>query len=67
MPRIYDQAALCSTGCCPVIDKDADGKLSISDPAYPAQGRFEFKDEAELATFLENAPKAFAAFKAKEA
>lgn len=61
--RIYDQATLCGdNNCCPVIDKDEkSGKITISDPSFPDQGAFVFKDEAEARTFFENAPAAFAA------
>lgn len=59
MKRIYDQAMLCQ-GCnqCPVVDLDEKtGKVIVSDPSAPAQGKFEFKNAEEYNAFLANAPR----------
>ena len=66
MNIIYNQAIFCSPGCCPIVSESSDGKLAISDPSFPAQGTFTFKDEAEAETFFANAPRAFAEWKASK-
>lgn len=65
--RIYDQARLCGdNNCCPVVEKDESGQIAISDPTFPNQGRFTFKNEEEARTFFENAPARFAAYLASK-
>lgn len=63
---IYDQAALCETGCCPVVTQTPEGKIAISDPAFPNQGTFTFKDQAEADMFFAKAPTAYAAYRVKK-